>query len=733
MSDKNQSNKKRLQVLLPVPLHGVYDYLPPDGAGFPAPGSFVRVPFGNRMMTGVVWGKSESSDVAESRLKKISAVYNMPVLAQPNRQLIDWVADYTLFPAGAVLKMAMSIDDVFQGVGETEGYVSSGQPVPSSVRMTAAREKVLAAVTSVPQTAAEIARAAGVSASVVKGLAGQGIFKKEKIKPVVFARPDADRQGVVLSEEQKTAADALSSAVGQGFSVTVLNGVTGAGKTEVYFDMIAQTLRLGKQALILLPEIGLTGQWLERFRRRFGTDPALWHSDLSARVRRETWKAVLNGEVRVLAGARSALFLPFPELGAVIVDEEHDSSYKQEDGVVYHARDMAVVRAKLSGIPVVLSSATPSLETRINVKNGKYREVILENRYGRAAMPEIGLIDMRRFPPQDKGELKSFLSPVLLDEIANTLEKGEQTLLFLNRRGYAPLVLCRKCGHRFQCPHCSAWLVEHRNGRRLECHHCGYSLPVPDVCPVCGEEDGLTSCGPGVERIHEEISARFPQARCMVVTSDLNATAAEMAELMRRIHDKDADIIIGTQILTKGHHFPSLTLVGVVDADLGLAGGDLRAGERTYQMLHQVSGRAGRADKKGRVFLQTYDPDNAVIQALASGDTEDFLEAETQAREALVMPPFGRLAGLVISSPRQDFAQKAADFLGRCAPNEAGVRVLGPAPAPMALLRGKYRYRLLLQTGRRVRIQDVLKRWLSSVSLPSAVRVQVDIDPYSFF
>ena len=731
MSDKNQSNKNRLRVLLPLPLSGAFDYACPESLAKPDAGAFVRVPFGNRTMTGVVWDSGAPSGIDESKIKNISGVCGVSPMTESNRRLIDWVAGYTLSASGAVLKMAMSVDDVFTGVGETTGYVKSVR-IPD-FKMTDARRKVLDVLTQTPQTAAEIARRAGVSVQVVTGLARVGALTPEKIRPVVFERPRPDSGAVTLSAGQKAAANVLSDSVGAGFSVTLLNGVTGSGKTEVYFDMIARALEQGRQALILLPEIGLTGQWLKRFERRFGVAPALWHSDLPQRVRRETWKAVLNGNVRVLAGARSALFLPFPELGAIIVDEEHDPSYKQEDGVVYQARDMAVVRAKLENIPVVLSSATPSLETRVNVQSGKYREVVLPDRFGKAVLPTIDLIDMRRFPPENKDGMKSFLSPVLLNEIERTFERGEQSLLFLNRRGYAPLVLCRKCGHRFQCPNCSAWLVEHRGGKRLECHHCGYHIPVPDVCPVCGEEGELTSCGPGVERIGEEIAARFPQARQLVVSGDLNATASEMAALMRRIHDREVDIVIGTQILTKGHNFPDLTLVGVVDADLGLAGGDLRAGERTFQMLHQVAGRAGRADKKGRVFLQTFDPDNNIMQALKSGDADDFLNAEIQTRELLKMPPFGRLAGVVVSASSPETAQRAANLLSRCAPSGDGVRVLGPTPAPLALLRGKYRFRLLLQTGRNVKIQAVLQNWLSRVSLPSSVRVQTDVDPYSFF
>lgn len=735
MSGKNQYNKRRVRVLLPLPLGGAYDYAWEGDSPVPPDGSFLRVPLGRRRMTGVLWLAEDpaSGTVPDDRLKPAGDVLELPPLSVENRRFVDWVAGYALFPAGAVLKMMMSVDDVFEGVGETFGYVSLKTALPPSVRMTAARRRVLAAVSDVPASAAEIARRAGVSAGVVAGLAEAGLLGRAPAEAFRFRPPDPEHPGVTLSPEQKAAAEALKDAADGGFSVTVLNGVTGSGKTEVYFEMIAETLRRGKQALVLLPEIGLTGQWLDRFRRRFGAEPALWHSDLSAKKRRETWKAVLNGEIRVLAGARSALFLPFPNLGLVIVDEEHDSSYKQEEGVIYHARDMAVVRGMMARAPVLLSSATPSLETIVNIRSGRYCEVLLPSRFGAARMPSVRLVDLRKHPPQDVKGLKSFLSPVLLEEIGSTLARGEQTLLFLNRRGYAPLVVCRKCGHRFQCTRCSAWLVEHRNGRRLECHHCGYSLPVPEVCPVCGAADELTSCGPGVERIDEEIRIRFPEARRLTVTSDLNASPHLLHEAVRQIRDREADIVIGTQILAKGHHFPGLTLVGVVDADLGLSGGDLRAGERTFQMLHQVAGRAGRAEKEGFVYLQTYDTENRVIHALASGETEEFLQAETEARALLHMPPFGRMAALVVSSAKRERAEQGAAHLGRCAPYGPGIRVLGPAPAPLALLRGRYRYRLLLQTQKDIRIQDILRQWMKAADMPRDIRVQIDIDPYSFF
>lgn len=737
MSVKNQPNKKRrVGVLLPVPLGGAYDYALPEGVSDIAAGSFVRVPFGRRQMTGVVWKTDLSGEgrVDDEKLKEISEIYPFSPLDAENRRFIDWVASYTMSAAGAVLKMAMSIDDVFSGVGETEGFAKNEGAVPvAGFRMTPAREKLLAAASAVPESAAALARKAGVSANGVQALFKAGLLKKEKMTSETFETPDPAFGGVALNEEQQKASDFLKSKINAGFSVTLLDGVTGSGKTEVYLEAAAKALECGRRVLVLLPEIGLTGQWVERFRRRFGISPALWHSDMGAKKRRETWKAVLDGRIRVLAGARSALFLPFSDLGLIVVDEEHDASYKQEDGVIYHARDMAVVRAKISDIPIVLSSATPSLETVANVNAGRYEKTVLHHRFGAAKLPDVRLIDMRRDPPEDTASLKSFLSPVLLEHIKNTLFRDEQSLLFLNRRGYAPLVLCRKCGYRFQCTHCSAWLVEHREAGRLECHHCGYSVPVPEACPVCGETDSLASCGPGVERISEEIQVRFPQARRLIVTGDMTSSPDRLNKAMRRIRDHEADIIIGTQILAKGHHFPDLTLVGIVDADLGLAGGDLRAGERTYQMLSQVAGRAGRADKKGLVLMQSYEPDNAVISALACGDAQAFIQAETESREAFHMPPFGRMAALVVSGEDRSMTEQAAYSLGKSAPYMQGVRVLGPAPAPLALLRGKYRYRLLLQTERNVRIQNVLSEWLESVKIPSSVRVKVDIDPYSFF
>ena len=512
------------------------------------------------------------------------------------------------------------------------------------------------------------------------------------------------------------------------FSVTLLDGVTGSGKTEVYLDAVAECLRQGRQSLVLLPEIALSSQWLERFERRFGVAPAVWHSDLSSRIRRITWRAVALGEAPVVVGARSALFLPFPDLGLVVVDEEHETAFKQEEGVVYHARDMAVVRARLSGAPAILVSATPSLETVANVQAGRYGHITLGARHGGASLPTVAAIDLRETPP----ERGRFIAPPLIEAVRETLGRGEQAMLFLNRRGYAPLTLCRACGHRMQCPNCTAWLVEHRSRRQLQCHHCGHAIPIPDLCPACGAAHSLAPVGPGVERITEESAALFPEARLLVMASDTMPGPHAAAAASRAIGAREVDLIVGTQIVAKGWHFPHLTLVGVVDADLGLAGGDLRASERTVQLLHQVAGRAGRAEAPGRVLLQTFSPDHPVMQALVRGDLADFMAREAEERRPGNWPPYGRLAALIVSADLAEQADALARDLGRAAPRGEGITVLGPAPAPLAILRGRHRRRLLLKTRRDIAVQPILRDWLRAVPVPRGARVDVDVDPVSF-
>lgn len=723
---------ERVSVLLPLPL-GPYDYRA-DPALVLERGALVEVPLGQRRVAGVVLGPggADGMEVEDDRLRDVLRRFDVPPLPETVLDFVEWVAAWTLAPPGQVLRMAISVPAAFDPPAPTVVHTEAPEDAWAlPTRLTPARRRVLATLKDGPALdARDLAREAAVGLAVIKGMVTAGMLVPHALPPPPpFEMPEPDRESVALTGEQQAAASDLRQAVrGRRFSVTALDGITGSGKTEVYFEAVAEALRQGRQALVLLPEIALSAEWLDRFAARFGVRPAVWHSDLKPAVRRKTWRAVAEGSVRVLVGARSALFLPFTELGLIIVDEEHEAAYKQEDGVAYQARDMAVVRARIEAAPVVLVSATPSLETVENLRAGRYRAAHLTARPGVAALPEIALVDLRKDPP----ERGRFLAPTLVHEIELTLKQGEQVLLFLNRRGYAPLTLCRGCGHRLECPNCSAWLVQHRLLGRLICHHCGFGGRLPQRCPSCEAEDSFVASGPGVERLAEEVLGRFPDARFQIASSDTLTGPDKAADFVRAVRAREIDVVIGTQVVAKGHNFPWLTLVGVVDADLGLAGGDLRASERTFQLLHQVAGRAGRAERPGRVLLQTHAPENPVIQALAAGDRDRFLEQEAALRREAGMPPYGRLAGIVISAPEADRADAAARAVARAAPRLDGVEILGPAPAPLALLRGRHRRRLLVKARREVNIQRVLRDWLAPIKLENAVRLVVDVDPYSF-
>ncbi len=714
-------------VLVPMPAPGPYSYGVPDDMVV-EPGSIVQVPLGPRQVIGVVWDKNDGPPVDPKKLRPITKTFDCPPLREEMRRFIDWVASYTLSPPGLVAKMALRAPAAFDPEPMVEGLrLTEARPE----RLTPARERVIElAGEGHGWTRSGLAHAAGVSTSVVEGLAKQGVFETVFLPaPPVVAEPDPEYSPARLEGPQRQAASEILEDVRKGgFAVSLIDGVTGSGKTEVYFEAVAETLRQGKQVLILLPEIALTAAFLDRFQDRFGSRPAEWHSDVSPRMRERVWRQAVTGEVRVVAGARSALFLPFDNLGLIIVDEEHDPAYKQEDRVFYNARDMAVVRARIGDFPIVLVSATPSVESQVNGNSGRYNTIHLHTRFGDAAMPDLHLVDMRRHPPERGG----FLSPVLLRGIAKTIEKGEQALLFLNRRGYAPLTLCRVCGHRFQCPQCSSWLVEHRFRSQLQCHQCGYSEPTPDHCPECGTFDHLAACGPGVERIAEEVEKHFPEARTIVLSSDLMGVKRLRLEL-EAIVKGEADIVIGTQLVAKGHNFPLMTLVGIVDADLGLANGDPRAAERTFQLLSQVTGRAGRTGRKSHGLLQTYQPQHPVMQAIVSGDAEAFYDREIIEREKAMLPPFGRLASIIVSADSRAEAETHARALRASAPQAPGIMLLGPAEAPLALIRGRHRFRLLVHGKRNSDMQSFLRAMIANGPKErGSIHVQTDIDPQSF-
>lgn len=719
---------RRVRVLVPYPLSKAYDYALPAGmtAGL---GDYVRVSFRGKETQGVVWSLEGEGKADDARLKPVAQRYEMPAMTEAHRRFLDWVSRYTMSDLGSVLKMSLSAPEAFDPPKAAQAYSLSGA---LSGKISAPRQRVIDVLRDgMPRRAAEIAETASCTAALIRAMADAGQLRILSPEPV-FPCSDIDLSPspLVFSQEQEEAAKALGHiARADKYAAVLLDGVTGSGKTEVYFEAVAEALKSGRQALILLPEIALSSQFLSRFRRRFGTEPAIWHSEVSQAQRRVVWAGVAEGKTKVVIGARSALFLPFAGLGLIVVDEEHEASYKQEEGVMYNARDMSIVRGQMGDFPVVLVSATPSLESVVNVQQGKYAYLRLPSRHAGAKMPDIHVIDLKKTPP----ERQRFMSPELVGDLRKNLDAGEQSLLFLNRRGYAPLTLCRTCGHRFQCPSCSAWLVEHRRHARMQCHHCGFAQAVPRACPSCREEESLAACGPGVERIEEEVRTLFPEARTLILASDSVTTPKMIAETIVKIEKHEVDIIIGTQIIAKGHHFPSLTLVGVIDADLGLSGGDLRAGERTFQLLHQVSGRAGRGEKSGRVFLQTYMPEQSVIRALAANDRDAFLAAEKQERERAAMPPFGRLAALIVSGADETKLDYFCRNIAQIAPRYDDIRILGPAPAPLAFLRGRHRRRFLVKTGKAVNIQKFLSEWLGAVKAPSGIQLKIDIDPQSFF
>jgi len=717
----------RAGVLLPLALSGAYDYKLPKGTNV-SRGLLVSTPLGPRDYLGVVWGEAEGA-VGDNRLKEATPLEGFPALPENLCDFVDWVAQYTLAPPGMILSMVLRSGRAFDPPALRIAYARGGV---TPKRMTPARERALAiADDGLARSVPGLAQEANVSTGVVRGLIDCDALAETTLPEfAAFPVPDAEADAAELNPAQRVAADALVADVrAEAFAVALLDGVTGSGKTEVYFEAVAEAIRRGKQVLILLPEIALTVQFLERFAARFGCRPAEWHSDLSSKERTRTYRAVMNGEAKVVVGARSSLFLPYRELGLIIVDEEHEQAYKQEDGIIYHARDMAVVRARSEKCPIVLASATPSLESYVNAVSGRYAHLRLPRRHGAAVLPETRLIDLRR----EKVEAGTWLSQPLRDAMTATLAAGEQAMLFLNRRGYAPMTLCQSCGHKMTCRDCSSWLVEHRYRKRLMCHQCGYETGVPTKCPACEAEGALIACGPGVERVAEEFAAVFPDARVAIASSDMIHGPQETQAAIRAMAKREIDVLIGTQIVAKGHHFPQLTLVGVIDADLGGSDGDLRARERTFQLLHQVAGRAGRAEKPGTVLMQTRNPGDAVMQALASGDRDSFYEQERQYRERAAAPPFGRLAAIIVSGADSEAVVEAGKVLAKAAPAAKGVKIWGPTPAFYHLLRGMTRERLLVQAERGIDVQAFLREWLAAVKLSNKVRIAVDIDPVSFF
>ncbi|MHA6325127.1 primosomal protein N' [Roseivivax sp. CAU 1753] len=720
----------RIAVLTTQPLGGALDYRAPEGGVML--GAFVEVPLGPRRVMGVVWGPGDGQFDA-ARLRSVGAVLDIPPMRDEMRAFLTRAGGYTLTPLPQMLRLATRAPGLGQPPSKRKVYrQGTGRPELA----TAARDRVMAALSEMgglALTLSELSQMAGVTSSVVKGLVKQGVvLEEESPRDTPFPRLDPTLPGKPLAKDQGAAAEALCAGIAcGGYGTTLLKGVTGSGKTEVYLEAVAACLRAGRQALVLLPEIALSAEFLTRVEARFGARPAEWHSGVTQTERRRVWHMVAQNGAQLVVGARSSLFLPFQDLGLIVVDEEHDTAYKQEEGALYNARDMAVLRASINAARVVLASATPSLESWANAEAGKYERLTLSARFGTAALPDMKSLDMRGEDlPSDR-----WISETLAQAVGSRIEKGEQALLFLNRRGYAPVTICRACGHQIGCKHCDARMVEHRFLKRLVCHQCGETEPKPEVCPSCAVEGKLAAVGPGVERLAEEARARFPEARVAVLSSDMYTTARQLKAEIAGIAAGAADIIVGTQLVAKGHNFPLLTLVGVIDADLGLQGSDLRAAERTFQLMRQVAGRAGRAEKPGVAMLQTYQPEHPVIRAILSGDEEGFWRAEAREREAAGVPPYGRMAGIILSS---EDVQKVFD-LGNALARQSqmlravGAEVYGPAPAPVAKVRGRHRVRLLVKAPKGTALQPALADWVGQFRLKGDLRVSIDIDPQSFF
>jgi primosomal protein N' (replication factor Y) (superfamily II helicase) len=712
-------------VLLPLALASAYSYRVPEGMVL-APGDYVEVPLGPRSVIGCVWAVRPAVPT-NMKLRDVNRHFDMPPMTEAHRKFVDWLAAYYLEPPGNVLRMVLRVPSAFEEAKQNMAYRASAI---KPAKLTAQRTRVLeVASQGFAMRATELAEAAGVGVSVVKALAASGALETVALPAHRnFTDPDLNAGGHTLNKDQTTAAAALRQVVAtRTHKVMLLDGVTGSGKTEVYFEAMAAALAAGKQVLLLLPEIALTAPFIARVETRFGCEPAQWHSDLRPRERERVWRGVAEGKACIVVGARSALFLPWAKLGLIVVDEEHESAYKQDDGVPYHARDMAVLYGSVGKFPVILSSATPSLESIVNVDRERYGVVKLKDRHGRPELPETTRIDMTR----EKLEPGMWLSAPLVTAVSETLASGDQALLFLNRRGFAPLTLCRACGHRLHCPDCAAAMVEHRFRHQLMCHHCGHHEPVPKACPECKTEGNMVPVGPGIERLAEEAAQRFPEARIAILSSDLSR-GVSLRDTLRDVENGTFNLVIGTQLVAKGHHFPHLTLVGVVDADLALESSDPRAGERTWALLAQVAGRAGRGTKPGRALVQTYLPEHPLMQALIKSDRDAYLNTEKKIRETVNLPPHGRLAALIISGGDGADTERFARMIAKIAPWAEGITVLGPAPAPIAMVRGRHRWRLLVKANRDVNIQGFLREWLKDVKAKGAVKLNVDVDPYNF-
>ena len=725
-----------VKVLIPNIVNTGYDYRLNAPANI---GAYVRVSVMNRPYVGVIIGPGDS-DLGADKIKPVAEIFTYPGMTENDLRWIMRMSKWTMMPPGAVLRLIINVPDAF-APPKTEQLYSFD--FDKKARMTDARQSIADAFASndnEPMSISDIQNIAHVSGAVAKTMIKAGILIERETRDLVktnnIHHDYFDTGNVALNTEQRAAADTIGNAINSGgFSVHLLDGITGSGKTQVYFDSAFRAYSRGKSVLLMMPEIALTAQFMTRFTNRFGAPPVVWHSNLTAAKRRDIWRGVANGEIRMVVGTRSALFLPWQDLGLVVVDEEHDTSYKQEDMGNYHARDMAVLRANISGFPIILASATPSLETMRNAINKKYKHSVLTSRFGGAQLPTIETIDMRANRPtsyvaSDNTDTPGYLSPVLCDAISKTLDDNQQVMLFINRRGFAPIIQCKQCGRVEQCPDCSVGMTYHKRKDLLMCHVCGHTKSMTRACPECGGD--MSMRGAGLEKVQQEVQDKFPNARSALVSSDTMMSRQALERLVNKMESGEIDIVIGTQILAKGHHFPNLTLVGAVDADMGLFGTDFRAGEHTFQQLFQVAGRAGRGDKPGRVLLQTYQPEHPVMGAICAGNRDTFMANDMKSRGAAKMPPYGQLIAIVIEAEKENILKKYCADLAAAAPALTGGKIMGPIDAAVYQIRNWYRMRFLITGDERANLQPIVKHWLAKIKQPTNVRVKIDVNPQNF-
>ncbi len=730
MANIIREQEKVVTVLTDKPINGgLLNYVVPfKPIGI---GQFVEIPIGTRLCVGVVWDEG-TTEISKEKLKRISRILDIPPMSADFKKFLIEFARYTVNPLNKVLKLSLGSLDFRNPPRGNRFYIASDIEL---IRSSHKRKKILEFLLQGPKNKVsmkELTSSLGVSSSLVRELVKLGNIKVEYYREVL---PYEICRGVfskTLSETQKLASDSLCELVrAKKYQTTLLRGVTGSGKTEVYLDAVSEALLMGRQVLVLVPEIALSIDFVNRVINRYNVKPGEWHSGVKQKERQRLYTAIAENRVQLVIGARSALFLPFADLGLIVVDEEHDGSYKQEEVVCYNARDMAVLRGSIFGVPVVLASATPSLETWVNADVGKYNRIDLIDRYGEAALPAIEVVNLS----EQKIPKGNFISPYLKKEIEIRIKYGEQSLLFLNRRGYAPITICQSCGHQIGCRICDSKLVQHRFENKLMCHLCGTSIPIPSICPSCFTAGDLKAVGPGVEKIALECQALFPDARVGILSSDSIEDVSQLKEKFARLASGEIDIIVGTQLVSKGHNFPNITLVGVIDADLGLHGGDLRAAEKTFQSLRQVSGRAGRHKKVGKALIQTYSPGHPVILAVSKGSDDDFWALEAKTRKKALVPPYGKMIGIILTGPSKKVLFDLGQRLVRVWMNshQLDARIFGPALAPIGKIRERYRVRILIKGEKNKNIQSKIEKWLSSVFTPRSVKVLVDVDPQSFF